>query len=111
MPYDSHHYSYRMLGELLEIAQSKIGLKLPFPPIGSIPITHVGLTGAQVMANIVASGGTRGADGSSNIFGPYSGVNMALHVQHAGYYYWIAAVCSQERSIRFETVRQVCLLF
>lgn len=102
---------YDTIGQLLESAELSQGLAFPFPPIGSIPITHIGSSGAHVMANSMATGVLgHTVDGMISLFGPYSGVNFSVLTQHPGYSYWIAALCAEERAHRFHSAQEVMLL-
>ncbi|KAJ1558908.1 hypothetical protein HK096_006580 [Nowakowskiella sp. JEL0078] len=85
---------YRGFGELIEIAVSKTGLKVPFPPPGTTPTSTTTITAQQLLATNTS---TNLADGSVTAFGPLSSSNSMIVVQHAGFYYLIAARCAEER--------------
>ncbi|KAJ3278121.1 hypothetical protein HK104_002636 [Borealophlyctis nickersoniae] len=96
---------YRVFGELIEIATSKIGLKVPFPPPGSLPSAHTATGQAATLINTVANTAGNvmsGGDVPVSVFGPFSATNPALVVQHAGFYYFLAARCAEERWRRFK---------
>lgn len=97
------HHSYQMFANLLETAVTENKLELPNPPIGSIPISTAGLTSLQIAVSTAAAMGSMAPVASSGgtIFGPYSGVNVAILTQRPGFYLWIAAICSFERAERF----------
>jgi hypothetical protein len=101
--------SFQMFANLLTIAETKNGLILPNPPIGSIPISTAGLTSIQIAGSAAATIGNMipGAVGEGSLFGPYSGVNIAILTQRPGFYLWIAAICSFERAERFHAVQKV----
>ncbi|KAJ3037737.1 hypothetical protein HDV00_001387, partial [Rhizophlyctis rosea] len=95
---------YRVFGELIEIATGKIGLKVPFPPPGSMPSTNSATGQAQSLINTIsntAGSVIAGGDLPVTVFGPFSASNPAQVVQHAGYYYFLAAKCAEERWKRF----------
>ncbi|KAI8815244.1 Gryzun, putative trafficking through golgi-domain-containing protein [Cladochytrium replicatum] len=82
---------HRVIGEIVEVATTKLGLSVPHPPPGSIPPAPGGAL--PPLANQ--------SDGGE-LFGPFSASNSSLVVQHAGFYYLTAARCSEERWRRFE---------
>jgi hypothetical protein len=98
-----------MFASLLETAVTENKLELPNPPIGSIPISITGLTSLQIAASTAAAIGSAlpvlGSGGE--IFGPYSGVNVAILTQRPGFYLWISAICSFERAERFSAAHKV----
>lgn len=98
-----------MFANLLSNAESKNGLELPNPPIGSIPISTAGLTSIQIAGSTAAAVGNMvpGNVGGGSLFGPYSGVNVAILTQRPGFYLWIAAICSLERAERFSAAQKV----
>ncbi|KAL1915276.1 uncharacterized protein VTP21DRAFT_7552 [Calcarisporiella thermophila] len=81
---------YRLFGDLLELTE-RAGYKLPVPlpqtssNVASLPITNDGRFS-------IGYGGSGGAG---------IGVNPALVIQHAGFYYQVAAICNEERKKRF----------
>ena len=101
-----------MFANFLEDAEIKNKLELPIPPIGSIPISTSGLSSLQIAASTAAAIGTvvPGTIGGS-LFGPYSGINVAIFTQKPGFYLWIAAICSLERAKRFSAAQKVCLVY
>ncbi|TPX72790.1 hypothetical protein SpCBS45565_g00138 [Spizellomyces sp. 'palustris'] len=95
---------YRVFGELIELATGKIGLRLPFPPPGSLPAAHTATGQAQSFLNTLSNNSMNvlsGGDVPVAVFGPFSATNASLVVQHAGYYYFLAARCAEERWKRF----------
>ncbi|KAJ3122014.1 hypothetical protein HK098_003169 [Nowakowskiella sp. JEL0407] len=83
---------YRGFGDLIEIAEAKSGLKVPFPPPGAVPLASMTSAAYNAMTN---NSGDNQHDGS--VFGPMSASNSTVVVQHAGFYYLIAARCAEER--------------
>ncbi|KAI8610738.1 Gryzun, putative trafficking through golgi-domain-containing protein [Chytriomyces sp. MP71] len=76
----------RIFGELIEIAVSKVGLKVPYPPTAQ--------TGAVITSN---DGGLN----SANV------TVTSQVVQHAGHYYYLAAGCAEERWSRFKLLDEL----
>ncbi|KAI9100994.1 Gryzun, putative trafficking through golgi-domain-containing protein [Phlyctochytrium arcticum] len=89
---------YRVFGELVELATAKIGLKLPFPPPGTAHVTGAHASQPQVQPSYTKSV----PEHSTPVFGPNSATNVSVIVQHAGYYYFAAARCAEERWRRFQ---------
>ncbi|KAJ3205854.1 hypothetical protein HDU67_008582, partial [Dinochytrium kinnereticum] len=92
---------YRIFAELVKIATSKIGLKVPYPPPGSIPnATQNASAATQSLLNTISNTSMNvitGGEVPVATFGPYSATNPYNVVQHAGFYYFIAARCAEER--------------
>ncbi|KAI8917170.1 Gryzun, putative trafficking through golgi-domain-containing protein [Powellomyces hirtus] len=95
---------YRVFGELIELATGKIGLRLPFPPPGAISAVNTGTGQAQSFLNTISNtsmNALTGGDMPAAQFTPSSATSPSLVVQHAGYYYFIAASCAEERWKKF----------
>ncbi|KAJ3241281.1 hypothetical protein HDU81_001266 [Chytriomyces hyalinus] len=91
----------RVFGELIEIAVSKIGLKVPFPAPGASLSSPV-------------AGGTfvsTGLEAPLPAFGPASATITNNVVQHAGHYYYLAAACAEERWNRFKIADEIARKF
>ncbi|KAJ3101625.1 hypothetical protein HDU97_001238 [Phlyctochytrium planicorne] len=92
---------YRIFAELVKIATSKLGLKVPHPPPGSIPnATQNAAAATQSLLNTISNTSMNvitGGEVPVATFGPYSASAPYNVVQHAGYYYFIAARCAEER--------------
>ncbi|KAI8814094.1 Gryzun, putative trafficking through golgi-domain-containing protein [Cladochytrium replicatum] len=81
---------HRVIGEIVEVATTKLGLSVPYPPPGSVPPASGGAP--PPLAN----------QGDGGMFGPFSSSNSSLVVQHAGFYYITAARCAEERWRKFK---------
>ncbi|KAJ3416366.1 hypothetical protein HDV05_001934 [Chytridiales sp. JEL 0842] len=97
---------FRVFGELVEIATSKIGLKVPFPPPGSTSVSPTGgaTAATQNLLNTISNTSMNVISGGEvpiSTFGPFSASNPNLVVQHAGFYYLMAARCAEERWSKF----------
>eukprot|EP00842_Homolaphlyctis_polyrhiza_P001983 jgi/Hompol1/2786/HPOL_000378-RA len=91
--------NYRAFGEIIEMASTKRNMQLPYPPPGATANTSLSLN------NIVANPGLSliSSDGmAAALFSPFSSVNPLFTVQHAGYYYLLAARCAEERWNKFK---------
>ncbi|KAJ3175049.1 hypothetical protein HDU87_006445 [Geranomyces variabilis] len=96
---------YRVFGELIELATSKIGLRLPYPPPGTVLATSSTTGQGQSFLNTISSTSIHALSGGENAaaqFGPLSATNPSQVVQHAGYYYLVAASCAEERWKEFK---------
>ncbi|KAK5673417.1 hypothetical protein QVD99_000865 [Batrachochytrium dendrobatidis] len=89
---------YRAFGELIEIASSKTQLVLPYPPPGFAS------NQAQSILNTVSNTGLNliAGEAATSLFSPFSSVNPVFTVQHAGFYYVLAARCAEERWNKFK---------
>ncbi|KAI9362023.1 Gryzun, putative trafficking through golgi-domain-containing protein [Zopfochytrium polystomum] len=98
---------FRVFGELVQIATAKIGLKVPYPPPGTLqpatsPTPHApGVPPLSQIPNITSNGFPAG-DSASSLFGAFGTSNPWSVVQHAGFYYYMAACCTEERWHRFK---------
>ncbi|KAJ3342636.1 hypothetical protein HDU93_001616 [Gonapodya sp. JEL0774] len=102
---------YRIFGELVELATSRLGLKVPVPQPGSAVTFTAGaalsLAAAGGPAGVSApalcigavGSGTFARDGGDGV-GVTGRTSLVGFVQHAGYYYLIAARCAEERRRR-----------
>nr|KAJ3420603.1 hypothetical protein HK105_005483 [Polyrhizophydium stewartii] len=88
---------FRAFGELVEIASSRMQLTLPYPPPGSAA------NQAQSLLNAVSNTGLNliAGESAASLFSPFSSVNPVFTVQHAGFYYLVAARCAEERWYKF----------
>ncbi|TPX36615.1 hypothetical protein SmJEL517_g01153 [Synchytrium microbalum] len=77
---------YRAFGELIELATTKMGMKLP--------------VGAPIIPPVSSPDPNAPNSGATPI--PASTVNPSTIVQHAGYYYLLAARASEERWKKFK---------
>ncbi|KAI8910083.1 Foie gras liver health family 1-domain-containing protein [Entophlyctis helioformis] len=94
---------YRAFGELIEIASAKTKLVLPYPPPGSTA------NQAQSLLNVVSNTGFNfmAGEAAASMFSPFSSVNPVFTVQHAGFYYLLAARCAEERWSKFKKATAV----
>ncbi|KAI8820769.1 Gryzun, putative trafficking through golgi-domain-containing protein [Fimicolochytrium jonesii] len=83
---------YRIFGELIELATGKSGLRLPFPPSGALTVNAADSAQTYALLNSLSV-----SDNTPIHFGPMSATNPSILVQHAGYYYFMAAACAEER--------------
>ncbi|KAJ3124893.1 hypothetical protein HK100_011068 [Physocladia obscura] len=101
----------RVFGELIELS-TKLGLRLPFPPPGSAITSALSATtiiSAQSLLTTLSTASTHLSTGESLVtsFGPLSTSVPSIVVQNAGYYYYSAALCMQERSVRFKKSQEL----
>ncbi|CAO3569646.1 unnamed protein product [Mortierella alpina] len=114
---------YRVFGDLIEIS-TKSGFKLPAPSPGSVvygsfagmaegskdlnKFSGIGLGSGTAGFGIGPGGdafmygGNVGGGRGGGTHGPGAGVNPMLVLQHAGFFYHLAANCSVQRRLRFE---------
>ena len=114
---------YRVFGDLIETS-TRLGFKLPVPSPGSVVYgSFAGMTEGSKDLNKFSGiglgsgttgfgigpggdafmyGGSVGAGRGGGTHGPGAGVNPMLVLQHAGFFYHLAANCSVQRRLRFE---------
>ncbi|TPX39922.1 hypothetical protein SeMB42_g06184 [Synchytrium endobioticum] len=83
---------YRAFGELIELVTTKLGLK---PPIGMV-----------IAPPPIANSSDPAAPNAGPTAIPVSSLNPSALVQHAGYYYLLAARASEERWKKFKQAEQ-----
>ncbi|KAF9980703.1 hypothetical protein BGZ75_008056 [Mortierella antarctica] len=121
---------YRVFGDLIEIS-TKLGFKLPVPSPGSVVYgSFAGMTEGSKDLNKFSGiglgsgtagfgvgpggdafmyGGSVGGGRGGGTHGPGAGVNPMLVLQHAGFFYHLAANCSVQRRLRFEMADEATL--
>ncbi|KAF9965557.1 hypothetical protein BGZ70_004606 [Mortierella alpina] len=121
---------YRVFGDLIEIS-TKSGFKLPVPSPGSVVYgSFAGMTEGSKDLNKFSGiglgsgtagfgigpggdafmyGGNVGGGRGGGTHGPGAGVNPMLVLQHAGFFYHLAANCSVQRRLRFEMADEATL--
>ncbi|KAF8936614.1 hypothetical protein BGZ58_003967 [Dissophora ornata] len=121
---------YRVFGDLIDIG-TKLGFKLPAPTPGSVvygsfagmaegskdlnKFSGIGLGNGTTGFGIGPGGdafiygGNVGGGRGGGTHGPGAGVNPLLVLQHAGFFYHLAANSSVQRRLRFEIAEEAYL--
>jgi hypothetical protein len=87
---------YRAFGDLVDIA-TRHGFKIPDPSVTAAPSLQQ--SDYRYGASFVV--------GTSTASGESSGLNPRMVLQHAGFYYQMAAMCNSERRKRFLAIDKV----